>query len=41
MLQSLEAFFHALIDAVTALFAWLQELLWPSAVALDGGRRVR
>jgi hypothetical protein len=40
MLQSLEAFFHALLDAVTALLVWLQELLWPSAVALDG-RRVR
>jgi len=41
MLHSLEAFFHALLDALTALLAWVSELLWPSAVALDGGRRVR
>lgn len=41
MLQALEAFYHALLDALTVLLAWVQELLWPSAVALDGGRRVR
>ncbi|GAB5033384.1 nak mpsk protein kinase [Nannochloropsis oceanica] len=41
MLQSFEGFFHVLLDAVKALLAWLQEALWPSSVALDGGRRVR
>lgn len=41
MLQSLEGCFHALFDALTALLAWMHELLWPSVVVFDGGRRVR
>ncbi len=40
MLHQLESLFHWLLDTLLAMLGWLQERLWPSAVVMDGGRRV-